>query len=188
MLSTQQMESNKDIFKKTNLKYGVFNNELEEFLGEAFYYAPATSTIDMYGAYPGGLLHHLIRSCNYAIKTNELLPEKLRVNPNEIVRSLFLSQIGKVFMFELNKNEWEIKNRGMIYTFVEDDLKMKTGEKTLFYLMKYNVDLTQNEYHAIVSLDKMEDDKINKMTPSTLTQILKIGFNLAIMEEKNGQK
>lgn len=188
MLSTKQIEANKDAFHKTNLKYKIFNTELEEFLGEVFYYAPATSSIDMYGAYPGGLLHHLIRSCTYSIKVNELLPDSVKQDPSEIVRAVFLSQIGKVFMFELNTNEWEIKNLGRMYTFKDDEFKLKTGEKTLYYIMTYGVKISQNEYHAIVSLDKMEDDKINKMTPTSLSQIIKIGFNLAIMEEKNGKK
>ncbi len=188
MLTTKQIELNKETFQKTNLKYKIFNDELENFLGEAFYYAPATSSKDMYGAYPGGLLHHLIRSCTYSIKINDLLPESTKQDPTEIVRSIFLSQIGKVFMFELNKNDWEIKNLGRIYTFIDDDFKLKTGEKTLYYIMTYGVKINQNEYHAIVNIDKMDDDKINKLTPTSLSQIIKIGFNLAIMEEKNGKK
>ena len=185
MLNTTQIEFNKNKFKETNLKYGVFNKELEEFLGEDFYTSPATSNLDMYGAYPGGLLHHLIRSCTYCIKVNELLPEKLKQDVNSIVRVVFLSQIGKVFMFELNKNDWEVKKLNKPYSFTEDSYKLKTGERTLFYIMKYDIKLTESEYHAIVSIDKMDDDKILKMTPTTLSQLIKIGFNLAIMEEKN---
>lgn len=186
MLTTKQLEFNKQKFQETNEKYGIFNKELEEFLGEDFYFAPATSNLDMYGAYPGGLLNHLMKSCKYAIKVNELLPEKLRQDINSIVKVVFLSQIGKVFMFELNKNEWEIKNLGRMYIFKDDEFKLKTGERTLFYIMKHNVVINENEYHAIVSLDKMEDDKIIKSNPTTLSQLVKIGFNLAIMEDKNG--
>lgn len=185
MLSNKQLEFNKQKFQETNQKYGIFNEELEQFLGDDFYIAPATSNLEMYGAYPGGLLHHLLRSCKYAIQVNTLLPEKLRQKNESIVRVTFLSQIGKVFMFELNKNDWEVKNLGRMYSFKEDDYKLKTGERTLFYLMKYGVKIDENEYHAIVSIDKMEDDKIIKTVPTTLSQIVKIGFNLAILEEKN---
>lgn len=187
MLTTKQLEFNKEKFLETNKKYNIFNKELEDFLGDSFYVAPATSNLDMYGAYPGGLLQHLMRSCNYAIKVNELLPEKTRQPIESIVKTVFLSQIGKVFMFEMNTNKWEIDNLGKMYTFKEDEYKLKTGERTLFYIMTYNVKINENEYHAIVSLDKMEDDKIIKVMPTTLSQLVKIGFNLAIMEEKNGQ-
>lgn len=185
MLSNKQLEFNKTKFTETNLKYNIFSLELENFLGEDFYIAPATSSLEMYGAYPGGLLHHLIKSCTYAINVNKLLPEKIQVDVKSIVRTIFLSQIGKVFMFKLNTNEWEIKNRKQVYTFNENDLKLKTGERSLFYLMKYGVEINENEFHAILALDKMEDDKIIKFVPTTLSQIVKVGFTLAITEEKN---
>lgn len=188
MLSTKQLEFNKEKFRETNKKYFIFNKDLEDFLGDDFYIAPATSNLDMYGAYPGGLLNHLMKSCKYAIKVNELLPDNVKQDINSIVRVVFLSQIGKVFMFELNTNEWEIKNLGRMYTFKEDDLKLKTGERTLYYIMKFGVKISDLEYHAIVSMDKMDDDKIIKTFPSSLSQIIKIGFNLAIIEEKNGEK
>jgi len=185
MLSNKQLEFNKEKFKKTNLKYNILNKELEDFLGEDLYFAPATTNEDMYGAYPGGLLNHLIRSCNYAIRINELLPQKQKQDIKSIVKVVFLSQIGKVFMFQLNNNSWEVKTLNKIYSFREDEYKMKTGERTIFYLMKYGIKLDEKEFQAIISLDKMEDDKIIKIIPTVLSQIVKIGFNLAILEEKN---
>jgi len=159
MLSTKQLEFNKDYFIKTNEKYHILNKELEDFLGEDLYFAPATSGKDMYGSYPGGLLHNLIRACKYSINVNGLLPKDMQQPVESIVKTVFLSQIGKVFMFEMNDNKWERDNLGRMYNFKEDDFKLKTGERTIFYLMKYGVTVTEGEYHTIVSLDKMDDDK-----------------------------
>lgn len=188
MLTTKQLEFNKKRFQETNEKYKIFNKELIEFLGENFYIAPATTNLDMYGAYPGGLLHHLLRSCKYSIEINNILPENQRKDLSSIIRVTFLSQIGKTFMYEMNKNDWEIKNLGKMYVFKKDDFRLKVIERTLYFLMKFNIQLSEEEYHAIISLDKMEDDKIIKNTPTILSEIVKIGFNLAILEEKYGQK
>ena len=187
MLSTKQLEFNKTKFIETNKKFNIFNKELEDFLGDDFFIAPASTSLDMYGAYPGGLLHHLLKSCGYSIKLNDLLPEKIKQPIESIVKSIFLSQIGKVFMFEMNTNKWEIENLGKMYIFKDDDIKLKTGERTIYYIMKYGIDINENEFHAIVSLDKMEDDKIIKTSPTMLSQIVKMGFNMAIIEEKYGQ-
>ena len=66
MLSTKQLEFNKTKFIETNKKFNIFNKELEDFLGDDFFIAPASTSLDMYGAYPGGLLHHLLKSCGYS--------------------------------------------------------------------------------------------------------------------------
>ena len=45
MLTIEQLESNKKKFQETNLKYGILTNELQNFLGDDFYTAPATTTL-----------------------------------------------------------------------------------------------------------------------------------------------
>ena len=55
-----------------------------------------------------------------------------------------------------------------MYIFKDDDIKLKTGERTIYYIMKYGIDINENEFHAIVSLDKMEDDKIIKTSPNNV--------------------
>jgi hypothetical protein len=88
MLNVEQLESNKNKFKETNKKYSIFSESLENFLGDDFYTAPATTTLDMYGCYPGGLLNHCFKACKYAVKTNELLPEKMRVDVKSILKGV----------------------------------------------------------------------------------------------------
>ena len=86
MLSITQLENNQKKFKETNLKYNIFTKELEEFLGDAFYTSPASSSLNMIGCYPGGLLHHIIKACRYSIKLNEILPDGLKQPVESIVK------------------------------------------------------------------------------------------------------
>ena len=187
MLSITQLENNQKKFKETNLKYNIFTKELEEFLGDAFYTSPASSSLNMIGCYPGGLLHHIIKSCRYSIKLNEILSDDLKQPVESIVKVVFLCQIGKVFMFKSNENEYSVKS-GKMYDFNDDIIRLSVGERSAYYALKHGVVLNEQEYQAILNINKENDDKMARYFSTPLTQIIKNGFELAIMEEKNGKK
>lgn len=185
MLTIQQLEHNKAKFIETNEKYSIMTKELVDFLGDDLYTSPASTRLTMVGCYPGGLLHHIIKACKYAIKVNEILPEALRRSTSTIVKVIFLAQIGKVFMYRLTENEYS-KKQGIMYDFCDDTVRLRVGERSSYYATKYGVQLTEEEYQAILNLDKDDDDKMAKYFSSSLASIIKWGFELAIMEEKNG--
>ena len=185
MLTITQLEKNQKIFKDSNLKYNIFTKELEEFLGDDFYTSPASSSSNMIGCYPGGLLQHLIKVCTYAIKVNETVPDQLKQPVDSIVRTVFLSQIGKVFMFLLKDG---VINPSKPYDFNDDIVRMHVGERSVYYALTHGVKLNENECQAILNIEKDNDDKMARYFSEPLTQIIKIGIELAIMEEKNGKK
>lgn len=188
MLTVKQLETNKAKFLETNEKYNIFSKELLEFLGEDFYTCPATSKLDMYGCYPGGLLSHLMKVAKYSVKINEILPDNLKQPVTTIIRTVFLSQIGKVFLFCPNQNDWEVKNLGKIYDFCNTEISMKASERSLYYIFKYGAELDEHEFQAILNLDKDPSDKMAKYFSEPLTQIIRQGIDLAIMEEKSHGK
>jgi len=187
MLTTKQLESNQAKFLEVNEKYNIMTKELVEFLGDNLFIAPASSTLSMVGCYPGGLLHHTIKACKYAINMNKLLPENIRQSDATIIKTVFLSQIGKVFMFCPCTNEWKLKE-GKMYEFCDNLIRLRVGERSIYYATKYGVQLTEEEYQAILNLDKDDDDKMAKYFSSTLTSVLKWGFELAVIEEKNDKE
>jgi hypothetical protein len=187
MLTIAQLENNRKVFKETNQKYNIFTKELEEFLGDGFYTSPASSSLNMIGCYPGGLLHHIIKACKYTVKLNDILPDNLKQPVVSIVKVVFLCQIGKVFMFRSNENEFSVKS-GKMYDFNDDIVRLHIGERSAYYALKYGVNLTEDEYQAILNIDKENDDKMARYFSTILSQIIKNGFELAIMEEKNGKK
>jgi hypothetical protein len=50
------------------------------------------------------------------------------------------------------------------------------------------VELNEEEFQTILNTDKESDDKMVKYHSSNLSNVIKLGFELAILEEKNGQK
>ena len=185
MLTITQLENNKKKFLETNAKYNIFTKELLDFLGEDLYTSPSSSSSNMIGCYPGGLLHHIIKACRYAIKLNEILPDDMKEPVASIVKVVFLCQIGKVFMFKLNDRP-NLNNK--IYDFNDDIVRLHVGERSAYYALKYGVTLTETEFQCLVNIDKESDDKMAKYFSSVLTQVVKNGFELAVMEEKNGKK
>ena len=187
MLTQDEFKSNTKRFQEANLKFNIFTKELEEFLGEEFYIAPATSSKDMYGCFPGGLLNHCLRTCKYALAVNNSLPVDMRPEPGTIFRTIFLSQIGRAFLFNMNTTQWQI-DKGQMYEFNDDVIKvsLKAGERSLYFANKYGVKLTEEEFQAILMLDSYE--KSGKFRSSVLAHIIRISFDLSILEEKNGKK
>ena len=187
MISEEKIEKHKQIFEEKNKEYGIFTKELSAFLGEDFFLAPASPSLDMFGAYPGGLLDHLLRMCKYAIKINEILPPALQVEKKTIVRTAFLSEIGKTFLFKLNEDEFTRK-KGKMYAYRDDEMViMNVGERSIYYATKYGVQLSEEEYQAILNFDKEPNERFVKSGSKPLFRIMKMGYELALMEEKNGK-
>jgi hypothetical protein len=188
MVSLEKLEKNKKKFKEVNDEYKIFTNELVTFLGEEFYVSPASPSTDLYGCYPGGLLEHLIKVCKYSLLINDILPEKIKIKKEKIIKVAFLSQIGKVFLFKENPSEWHRLNQGKLYVYnTKDNVALKVGEKSVYYAIKHGVQLEEDEYQAILNIDKDSDDKMAKWYSSIISQILKQAFELALIEEKYGK-
>lgn len=189
MISEARILKNKEKFLETNKKYGIFTKELEDFLGDEFFYSPASPSLDMYGCYYGGLVDHLLKVCKYSVQLNNLLPEEMRVGMASLVKVVFLAQIGKVYLFKPNESDWHRNVQGKIFEYKDDELIVMTvGERSIYYANKYGVQLTDVEFQAIVNSDKEAADRSVRWVSKPLSHIIKLGFEMAVLEEKNAKK
>ena len=179
-----KIDKNTKKFYATNEKYGIFNPEILEFLGESFITAPASTMKSLHNAFPGGLLDHIITTTKYAVDINLSLPEELRVENDSLIKVCFLHQIGKTFLYKMCESEWHRTNQGKMYEFNDELTSMKVGERSAYYALKYGVELSEEEYQAIINYDKTDDDKQSKWHSCTLSTIIKQANELAIIEEK----
>ena len=185
-MTEERIEQNKGKFKEINEKYNIFTPELEDFLGEDFFLAPASASLDMYYCYPGGLVDFLMKVCKYAVNVNETLPDSIKVDKKTLVRTIFISQIGKTFLFKLNEDEWMVKKRGKMYEYRDDDIViMSIGERSAYYAIKYGVELSDVEYQSILNSDKEQSERFMRGS-RPLYYVMKMGVEIALMEEKYG--
>jgi hypothetical protein len=189
MISLEKIEKNKKKFLETNEQYKIFSNELLEFLGEYLFISPASPSTDLYGCYPGGLLDHVIKVCKYSLLLNDILPSNIKIQKEKLIKTVFLSQIGKVFLFKENPSEWHRVNQGKMYIYdTNKNVALRVGERSVYYATKYGVSLEEDEFQAIINLDKESDDKMAKWYSSIIGQIIKQAFELALIEEKYGKQ
>jgi hypothetical protein len=175
---------NKEKFTKTNETYNILSENLMEFLGEDLYSAPASNMESMYNAFPGGLVDYILTVTKYGINLNDILPELQRVDKQSIIKVCFLHQLGKVKLYKFCESEWHRKNQGKMYDFNEDLVSMRVGERSAYYSLRYGVGLSDEEYQSILNYDKTDDDKQSKWYGSTLSIILRLANELAIIECK----
>jgi hypothetical protein len=114
---------------------------------------------------------------------NELLPDRLKQPTETIVKVVFLSRIGKVFMFKLKDGA----GGNQPYEFDDDIVRLHVGERSVYYALKHGVDLSELETQAILNIDKEGFDKMAKYFSEPLTEVIKHGFALATLEDKNGE-
>ena len=180
----EKILKNKEKFNKTNETYNILSENLLEFLGEDLYSAPASNMESMYNAFPGGLIDYILTVTKYGINLNDILPESQKVDKKSIIRVCFLHQLGKVKLYKFCESEWHRKNQGKMYDFNEDLVSMRVGERSAYYSLRYGVELSDEEYQSILNYDKTDDDKQSKWYGSTLSTILRLANELAIIECK----
>ena len=180
----EKILKNKEKFNKTNETYNILSENLLEFLGEDLYSAPASNMESMYNAFPGGLIDYILTVTKYGINLNDILPESQRVDKKSIIRVCFLHQLGKVKLYKFCESEWHRKNQGKMYDFNEDLVSIRVGVRSAYYSLRYGVELSDEEYQSILNYDKTDDDKQSKWYGSTLSTILRLANELAIIECK----
>jgi hypothetical protein len=184
MLEKSKILKNAEKFFKTGQQYGFMSDQLIAFLGETIVGAPASTSLNMYGAYDGGLIDHSLRVTKYAVSLNDLLPETLRVSKESLVKVCILHQIGKTFLFKPCTSDWHVK-QGKVFDFNENIVSMRVGERSVYYALSNGTSLTEQEYQAIVNFDKDDSDLQAKYHSTTLAMLLKQANEMAIMEVKN---
>ncbi len=183
MLTKEKVISNAKKFHDTGVKLGVVNDTLMNMLGEGFITAPCTTSTNMYGAYEGGLLNHILNVTKYAITINSSLPTEKQVDKDSIIKVCLLHQIGKSNMFITQDSDWH-KKRGEMYKFSNDVLSLKTGERSVFYVLKSNIDLSEDEVYAILNYSNDFGSSELKNKGEKLASLLKVANLTAIISDK----
>ena len=183
-LSKEKILKNAKKFNETGVKYGFINDDLVSLLGPEFIGAPACSTTNLYNAFEGGLMLHILNTTKYAVSINEMLPEDKQVNAESLIKVCFLHQIGKAKMFVEQTSQWHRDNKGEMYTFNEDLLSMTVSERSVYYALSSGVSLSEDEVFAMYNYNEDFSGRPMKTKGEKLAAILRVANQLAIIDEK----
>ena len=184
MLTEEKINLNYLNFISKLRKYNCYpakmedDNEFNVMLANA----SAFTKEDTGGAYAGSLIEHITRIAVIAHSINEKLSEEVKVPIESLIKVCYLHQISKCKMIIENTVQFEIK-KGKLFTFIDDVPALKCGEYSAYICAKYGIDLTEDEYEAILSIDKRDDDQ-TKGFGCMLGQILRASIDLANTERK----
>ena len=152
-LSLDQIENNWRVFEKLCGRLCDHNlDRMVEKLGERLSVSPASSRIDQYNAYPGGLIQHTLDVTSTARTVND--SHNLGLHVNSILKVCLLHDLGKIGdlendYFVSQDSDWHRDKLGQMFKFNEKISKMSVSHRSLFLLQSFNVSLTKDEWLAI---------------------------------------
>ena len=124
--------ANYELYLKKLEKLGINTAKLAEDFGDKLADATFSTNADNGLAYDGALINTVLYKLTpYAIKINELFPKEIQVDKQSLVKVCLLHHIAKAIRLVPNTNDWEIKNRGLVYTYSKNQPSIRTGLHSL---------------------------------------------------------
>lgn len=184
MLTEEKINLNFVNFINKLKKYGCYTQKMEDDLSfnEALKNGSAFVRDDSGGAYEGSLIEHVTRIAVIAFNLNNNLYEEVKAPVDSLIRVCYLHQISRAYTIIKNDVDWEIK-KGKLFKFANNTPALKCGEYSAFLCNKFGVELSEEEYEAMLSIDKVEDDQ-TKYFSSMVSQILRTAIELANTERR----
>jgi hypothetical protein len=187
-LSKEKIVLNTTKYIETAEKHGFLTEKLTDLLGQDIIKAPASTMLKLHNAFEGGLVDHTLRVMKHAYKINENnLIGSLKIDVDSLFKVVLLHSIGKVKLYIPETSQWHRDNQGKMYNYNEDIVSMRVGERSAYYALSCDIELSEEEYSAIVNFDKV-DDAQSEWHNSTIGDVLRLAIRLAIMEEKHKAK
>ncbi len=180
---------NYELFLKKLSQIGVETTKLSEDFGEKIADAPFSNLESTGMAYDGALINTLLYKLTpYAIKINEMFPTELQVDKNSLVKVCLLHQIAKAIRLEKNDNDWEIKNRGMIYKYAANQPSIRTGLHSLIMATNCGIQFTAEEAEAMTINDRDLSDDQARWHASIMASIVRQANEMVYLEANNSTK
>lgn len=149
--------------ENTEVKEGAL--KLCEDLHDRFAVCPASTRTDYVGCFPGGLVWHSL-AVTKAIKgfRTSLELEKV-VHPDSVIILGLFHDIGKLgnnkYDYYISQtSDWH-RNKGMLYELNTDLAPMPVSTRSLWWLNQYGIPLSENEIHAISSLNAKPNEAMS---------------------------
>ena len=140
--------------------------KMYEHFQDRMMYAPASGREHYHNAFPGGYVMHIINVTESCLKIAKVW-EEMGATPDwteeNIVFCAMHHDLGKVGDMEQdyyvpNPSEWHRINQGKIYDFNKNLNYMTVTDRACYLLMKFGVDMTEQEYLALRLTDGLYEE------------------------------
>ena len=145
----------------TNFKEaGLDGNYDMEVLQKQILASPCAVNEDMGTAYKGALIVHINMAYALAKSLAQKISGTFSINPKSLLKVCYIMHLSKRYTYVENDNEWEVKNRGLVFKFNNNiDGTLKGGQKSALEALNNGVKLTPEEFESILILDSDDDSK-----------------------------
>jgi hypothetical protein len=155
--------------------------EIEQTLIES----PASTKEAHHNCFPGGYIDHVLRVTEMALVIDRVwdkFEQKKNYTLEELVFSCLNHDLGKLGTNEEpfyipNDSDWHVKNQGAHYKINNKMIHMRVADRSLFYLQKANIQVSENEFLAIKLHDGLYEEG-NKPYYVTFSEDTAIKSNL----------
>jgi hypothetical protein len=169
--------------------------EIKEFFGNlelTLTSSPYSVKKGSVGAYPGGYIvtiNKLIEASLILDKVWDKFSSEKKYTLSELVFSAVMCEIGKLGtsdqpFFIPNDNDWEIKNRGLLFKYNPYHYNMKYSDRAIYTLQSNFIPANENEFLAIKLYNSFFDEENNhyfkwdNRLPSNIAIILNQAYQI----------
>ena len=170
--------------------YGVFeklglskNYDMEKLKSELLS-SPCAVSEEMGTAYKGALIIHINMVMALAQRIAKMISGTFEIDENTLLKAISIMHLSKRLVYVENDNDWEIKNRGLMFKFAKGvEGCLKGGERSALEALNNGVKLTPIEFEAITCLDE-DVEASKKPFLSIYTTVIRQANELAYAIEK----
>lgn len=190
--TVEKMKRNWTIFRQLCSKLGTRTNAVAAMLDhfeERLVMTPASTRLSYHGAFPGGLVDHSIRVFTNAKKLVKTF--EYDISDESLIISCLFHDLGKVGNLDEDyyleqESDWHREKLGKMYETNKSIPFMTTAQRGLWILQHFNVQLTEDEYLAILLNDGQyaDENSVYGMKEGLLATIVHQADRLATEMEK----
>lgn len=188
---TEKLEANWETFSKLCGRLsddGI--TDLLETLGQRLVMCAASPRENQYGAYPGGMIEHVLQVTSNM--RNLVKAYGVEVSVAAILKVGLLHDIGKVGdldedYFVEQDSDWHREKLGQMYKYNENLTKMSVSHRALWLLQNFGIELTHDEWLAVqlAQGSHFEENRFYVGHEPTLAMLLQQAKAMAVHQAKN---
>lgn len=165
---------------------------LLEHFGNRLALAPASVHVDYHNAFEGGLIDHSLRVLQNASKLAKVY--ELKISKESLILTCLFHDLGKVGdlgsdLYQEQTNRYQTE-KGWRYEYNSDCSFMSVAHRSLWLLQHFGVQLTYDEYLAILlsAEQSQEETTFYKLKEPTLAAIIQMADRMSCLQEKEANK